>query len=82
MGAQLVLLVRITLDDELFPALEVFASTDSTLTLAWLRNHPSRWKTLVANRVAKDQKSIHAGNWKHVPTESNPARRKAKSQKV
>ena len=31
------------------------------------------WKTFVANRVAKIQKSVPAENWKHVPTESNPA---------
>ena len=71
--AQLVQSIRIALDDERFPDLEVFAWTDSTITLAWIKNHPSCWKTFVANRVAKIQKSVPAENWKHVPTESNPA---------
>ena len=73
LGAQLVQSVRIALDDERFPNLKVFAWTDSTITLAWIKNHPSRWKTFVANRVAKIQKSVPAENWNHVPTESNPA---------
>ena len=38
-----------------------------------MKNQPSRWKTFVANRVAKIQKSAPTENWKHVPTESNPA---------
>ena len=65
--------IRIALDDERFPDLEVFAWTDSTITLAWIKNHQSRWKSFVANRVAKIQKSVPAENWKHVPTESHPA---------
>ena len=73
LGAQLVQSIRIALDDERFPNLKVFAWTDSTITLAWIKNHPSRWKTFVANRVAKIQKSVPAENWNHVPTESNPA---------
>ena len=73
LGAQLVQSIRIALDDERFPNLKVFAWTDSTITLAWLKNHPSLWKTFVANRVAKIQKSVPAENWNHVPTESNPA---------
>ena len=71
--AQLVQLIRIALDDERFPDLGVFAWTDSTITLAWIKNHPSRWKTSVANRVATIQKSVPAENLNHVPTESNPA---------
>ena len=53
------------MDDERFPDLEIFAWTDSTITLVWIKSHPSRWISFVANRVAKIQK--------HVPTESNPA---------
>ena len=73
LGAQLVQSIRIALDDERFPDLEVFAWTDSKITLAWIKNHPRRWKTFFANLVAKIQKSVPAENWKHVPTESNPA---------
>ena len=73
LGAQLVQSIRIALDDERFPNLKVFAWTDSTITLAWIKNHPNRWKTFVANCVAKIQKSVPAENWNHVPTESNPA---------
>ena len=55
LGAQLVQSVRVALDDERFPDLEVFAWTDSTITLAWIRNHPSRWKTFNASLLAKNQ---------------------------
>ena len=72
LGAQLVLSIRISLVDEQFPDLEVFSWIDSAITLAWIKNHSSRWKTFVANRVAKIRKSVPAENWKHVPIESNP----------
>ncbi|XP_076299888.1 uncharacterized protein LOC143218544 [Lasioglossum baleicum] len=38
--------------------------TDSTVVLAWLRDHPSQWQTFVANL---------AQEWRHVPTADNPA---------
>ena len=73
LGEKLVQSIRIALDNERHPDIEVFAWTNSTITLAWIKNHPSRWKTFVANRVAKIQKLVQAENWKDVPTESNPA---------
>ena len=73
LGAQLVQSIVNSLEDERFPTLDLFAWTDSTITLAWIKEHPSRWKTFVANRVAKIQNVIPAEKWKHVPTESNPA---------
>ena len=53
LGAQLVQSIRIALVNERFLDIEVVAWTDSTTTLAWIKDHPSRWKTFVANRVAK-----------------------------
>lgn len=32
--------------------------TDSTVTLGWIRGHPSKWKTYVANRVAEIQRLV------------------------
>lgn len=47
--------------------------TDSTIVLAWLRKHPSTWKTTVANRTSKIHTTLPAATWRHVPTDSNTA---------
>ncbi|XP_076301717.1 uncharacterized protein LOC143219725 [Lasioglossum baleicum] len=50
-----------------------FCWTDSTVVLAWLYSHPSKWKTYVANRVADIQTRLPKAEWRHVPTADNPA---------
>lgn len=47
--------------------------TDSTITLAWLSQSPSRWKTFIANRVSAIQTLLPDVTWRHVPTKDNPA---------
>jgi len=42
--------------------------TDSTVALAWLSQHPSKWKTYVANRVSEIQETIPTIKWRHVPS--------------
>ncbi|XP_071579890.1 uncharacterized protein [Temnothorax nylanderi] len=57
-------------------AIEVSARycwSDSEIVLAWLRQHPSHWKTFVANRVSKIQTLLPNVTWRHVATEDNPA---------
>jgi len=54
-------------------AVPCFCWTDSTVVLSWVSQHPSRWKTFVANRVSDIQSRIPSALWKHVPTEDNPA---------
>ncbi|GFY59272.1 integrase catalytic domain-containing protein [Trichonephila inaurata madagascariensis] len=46
--------------------------TDSTIVLAWIRSHASRWKTFVANRVVKIQTSF-ATQWHQISGSANPA---------
>ncbi|XP_036148430.1 uncharacterized protein LOC118647496 [Monomorium pharaonis] len=53
--------------------LPYFCWTDSTIVLAWVTQHPSRWKTFVANRVNEIQSRLPNGKWQHVSTEDNPA---------
>lgn len=43
------------------------------ITVTWLRSHPSRWTTFVANRVNQIQELLPATVWRHVPTRDNPA---------
>ncbi|CAL8137208.1 unnamed protein product [Orchesella dallaii] len=52
---------------------EVFAWSDSMITLQWLSAYPGRWDTFVANRVSIIQELIPAVQWNHVKTEDNPA---------
>ncbi|GFQ89636.1 integrase catalytic domain-containing protein [Trichonephila clavata] len=47
--------------------------TDSTIVLSWIGSHASRWKTFVANRVAKIQTLSSATQWHHISGSANPA---------
>ena len=47
--------------------------SDSTITLAWIREDPTAWKTYVANRVSEIQKTLHDASWHHIAGTENPA---------
>ena len=47
--------------------------TDSKVVLAWITQPPHKWKTFVANRVAKIQECTSTIDWNYVSTELNPA---------
>ncbi|XP_036146899.1 uncharacterized protein LOC118646978 [Monomorium pharaonis] len=68
--ARLLGFVRMTLE---LTSVSCFCWSDSTVTLTWLRSHPSRWATFVANRVSKIQELLPDVSWHHVPTYDNPA---------
>lgn len=57
----------------LFPISDIYAWSDSTVALSWIRSSSSRWKTFVANRVSHIQDTIPGAHWQHVPSSSNPA---------
>ena len=73
LGAQLLEATLAAINDSRFPKPEIFAWTDSQVTIAWLKEMPRKWKTFVANRVAKIQSIIEADKWNFVPTADNPA---------
>ncbi|XP_075163179.1 uncharacterized protein LOC142235805 [Haematobia irritans] len=54
------------------PKTNLFAWSDSTIVLCWLRKLPHTWTTFVANRVAIIQEKV-CNNWRHVPTADNPS---------
>ncbi|XP_076376168.1 uncharacterized protein LOC143258753 [Megalopta genalis] len=62
--------VRTALDTVKF---KEYLWTDSTITLAWLRSSPNKWKTFVANRVSQIQGLTSSDSWRHVASEDNPA---------
>lgn len=47
--------------------------TDSSVVLAWLSSHPSRWKTFVGNRVSTILSLYDNTHWAHVQSSFNPA---------
>ena len=59
--AQLVQSISNAHEDERFSNLEVFSWTDSTVILAWIKNHRSHWKTFVANSRPKKQSQQKSG---------------------
>ncbi|GFS81545.1 uncharacterized protein TNCV_3435971 [Trichonephila clavipes] len=56
-----------------YPTSQTQFYTDSTIVLAWVGSHASRWKTFVANRVAKIQTLSSATQWHHLSGCANPA---------
>ncbi|XP_047022485.1 uncharacterized protein LOC124631893 [Helicoverpa zea] len=55
------------------PKSKLFAWTDSTIVLAWLKGGPSRWNTFVSNRVSDILNTVDYEQWGHVSTDMNPA---------
>ncbi|XP_076301933.1 uncharacterized protein LOC143220081 [Lasioglossum baleicum] len=51
----------------------MYAWTDASVVLAWVRSHASRWKPFVAHRVAEIQRLLPEVEWRHTRTHENPA---------
>lgn len=51
----------------------VRAWIDSSVVLAWLSSHPSKWKTFIANRVSDILTITDRDQWSHVRSNDNPA---------
>ena len=56
-----------------FSNVPIYAWTDSTVVLYWLKAHASKWKPFVAYRVAEIQSMFLMNIWNYVSTTSNPA---------
>lgn len=52
---------------------EVFAWSDSAITLGWINQPPSRLSVYVGNRVAKVISLVVPAHWRYVSTSQNPA---------
>ncbi|GFV60326.1 cytochrome P450 2E1 [Trichonephila clavipes] len=56
-----------------YPISQTQIYMDSTVVLAWVGSHASRWKTFIANRVTKVQALSSATQWHHISGSANPA---------
>lgn len=52
---------------------KVFGWSDSSIVLAWISDHPRRWKSFVANRTSYILEHMPASQWQHIPSGKNPA---------
>ena len=52
---------------------KVFAWTDSTIVLDWLKGNPGRFKQFVGNRISLIMELIPSARWSHVNGVDNPA---------
>ncbi|CAK9799185.1 hypothetical protein ANTPLA_LOCUS1922 [Anthophora plagiata] len=52
---------------------QVYLWSDSTITLHWINTEPYLLKTFVANRISEIQNLSKSCEWRHVPTQDNPA---------
>lgn len=66
-------MTRHYLDLLLITGLQVHLWSDSTDVLYWLRDHPSRWQTFVANRCSEILTLTPGAHWHHVRSQENPA---------
>jgi hypothetical protein len=58
---------------DLHDSTETHLFSDSMVTLYWLGQDPSKWNIFVSNAVSHIQRYTAKKDWKHVPTEQNPA---------
>lgn len=50
---------------------EIFAFSDSMITLNWIHSTTRKWKPFVSNRVSKIKNSLAPPHWFFVPTQEN-----------
>ena len=70
MVAELLATTQHSLD---LPDVGLWAWSDNTAAIAWLRETSIQQKTYVANRVATAARNVSPDAWLHVPTLENPA---------
>lgn len=51
----------------------IFAWTDSSIALKWIKSPPYKYKTFMANRISYIQEKITPELWHYVSTDNNPA---------
>ncbi|XP_052746144.1 uncharacterized protein LOC128199674 [Bicyclus anynana] len=52
---------------------EIYAFSDSTIALSWIKSSPHRWNTFVSNRVSQCQENLDPQHFYHVAGIENPS---------
>ncbi|KAG1673513.1 hypothetical protein GQR58_015535 [Nymphon striatum] len=68
--ARLIMFVKNALH---FSDVSIHCWSDSTIVLQWIKGHPSKWKTFIANRIYEIHELTSPDSWSHCSGESNPA---------
>ena len=55
------------------PVEAIYAWTDSSAVLGWLKTPPNRLKIFVSHRVTDITTKLAADHWRYISTHSNPA---------
>ncbi|XP_023248115.1 uncharacterized protein LOC111643952 [Copidosoma floridanum] len=55
------------------PPTAIHCWSDSRVVLEWLKDHPSRWQTFIANRTSEIITRIPSAIWRHVRSADNAA---------
>ncbi|XP_015124831.1 uncharacterized protein LOC107046673 [Diachasma alloeum] len=63
-------------------AVDMYLWSDSSVALAWIKSHPSRWKDFVQNRVIKIQESLPNPTWRHISAEASAETRPTPSHQT
>jgi len=51
----------------------LYAWSDASVVLSWIKTHPSKWEPFVANQVTAMQDLVPARKWRYVAMTDNPA---------
>ena len=65
-------LLNHVVESKRFPTVKMFGWTDSLIVLSWIKSHPSKWTTFIANRVGEVHRISSTTVWRHVSTKFNP----------
>ncbi|KAG1672253.1 Seipin [Nymphon striatum] len=68
--ARLIMFVKNALH---FSDVSIHCWSDSTIVLQWIKGHPSKWKTFIANRIYEIHELTSPDSWSHCPGENSPA---------
>lgn len=52
---------------------DIYAWSDSSVALTWIRSPPHKYKTFVSNRISEIQNRVSPACWHHVSSADNPA---------
>jgi hypothetical protein len=63
---------KITNEAKIEPSNKTYWS-DSTIVIGWLQLQSNKLQVFVANRIAEIQRLTKVSDWRHVPTDQNPA---------